>query len=262
MGRAEVPKPQPKVQPTPSDASSPQAGDGQGKRQGPNQGQRQTRGQGQAQGQRQTNGQGRQDRGGKRSTRPGRPEQPRPERPEELKGENFARVVEHDKSSGVVTAFTEKALKLCRLKIKSSALLANNHRLYIGTDSAQRAEVTAILGMAHLDKMSNMAMQNLPSAIQAFIQEHAQYFVEEFYNKAGPMSLKQHSYELLPDIGPVKARNMVKAREQVGMFASMDELDNLAKINGAELLAQRFVEEIKDKSIEPRLIDLLLPVTT
>ena len=75
-----------------------------------------------------------------------------------------------------------------------------------------------------------------------------QYFVDEFYNKAGPMSRKQHSYELLPDVGPVKARNMVKARDQVGVFASMDELNALAKIKGAELLAQRFVEEMEEES--------------
>jgi len=54
---------------------------------------------------------------------------------------------------------------------------------------------------------------------------------------------------------------MVKAREGVGVFASMDELNSLAKIKGAELLAQRFVEEINDPALQPRLIELLLPVT-
>jgi len=53
---------------------------------------------------------------------------------------------------------------------------------------------------------------------------------------------------------------MVKARDQVGVFASMDELNSLAKIKGAELLAQRFVEEMEDKTLVPRLIELLLPV--
>ena len=115
--------------------------------------------------------------------------------------------------------------------------------------------------MAHFDKMSNMARQDMPSLVQMFVEEHGQYFVDEFYNKAGPMSLKQHSYELLPDVGPVKARNMVKARDGVGVFASMDELNAQCSINGAELLARRFVQEIEDKALVPRLIDLLLPVT-
>jgi putative nucleotide binding protein len=240
MGRSEVPKPAPKPDPSSTANAAQRRGGRDGQRNNRNSPPNQRGGRGGAQGRR---------------------DQTRRERPEELKGENWARVVEHDMKDGVVTAITEKGLKCCRLKVKGNDLLTLNHRLYIGTDTSRRVEVTAILGMAHLDKMSNMARQDLPVAIQRFVEEHAQYFVDEFYNKAGPMSLKQHSYELLPDVGPVKARNMVKAREQVGVFASMDELNALAKINGAELLAQRFVEEIEDRNVNPRLIDLLLPVT-
>jgi putative nucleotide binding protein len=239
MGRSEVPKPAPR--PDPSTASK------TARRQGGQAGPR-------------NNQNGRPNQRGGRGPAQGRREQPRRERPEELKGEEWARVIEHDVKSGVVTAFTEKGLKYCRLSVKSNELLVINHRLYIGTDNSQRGEVKSILGMAHLDKMSNMARQDLPVAVQRFVEEHGQYFVDEFYNKAGPMSLKQHSYELLPDVGPVKARNMVKAREQVGMFASMDELNSLAKINGAELLALRFVEELEDRTLAPRLTELLFPV--
>jgi hypothetical protein len=34
----------------------------------------------------------------------------------------------------------------------------------------------------------------------------------------------------------------------------------LAKINGAELLALRFVEELEDRTLAPRLTELLFPV--
>ena len=250
-GRAEVPKPKPKPDPNqPRQNRNRSGGAAQGGR-----GRQQGGGGGRQQG-----GQGRQQ-GGRGRQQSGRRDQPRRERPEQLKGENWARVFEHDAATGVVTALTEKGMKCCRLKVKSSDVLPLNHRLYIGTDAQRRKEVTAILGMAQFDKMSNMAKKDLPLAVELFVTEHAQYFVDEFYNKAGPISLKQHSYELLPDVGPVKARNMVKAREGVGVFASMDELNNLAKIKGAELLAQRFVEEINDPSLEPRLIEFLLPVT-
>ena len=232
-GRQEVPKPQPK--PDPSQQRS------QGGQRGGRGGQRRQGGRGQG-----NRGQGRQN-------------QPRPE-PEALKDESWARVLEHDIKGGVATVMAEKSLAFCRVKVKGSDLRPINQRIYIGKDRSKRTDIIGILGMAHLDKMSNMAKQDLPSLVQMFVEEHAQYFVDEFYNKAGPMSLKQHSYELLPDVGPVKARNMVKARDQVGVFASMDELNALAKIKGAELLAQRFVEEMEDKALVPRLIALLLPV--
>jgi putative nucleotide binding protein len=240
MGRAEVPKPKPKPDPNQPRQNNNRSGSGGDRRQG---------GRGRQQG-----GRGRQQGGPRR-------DQPRRERPEQLKGESWARVFEHDVTTGVATAFSEKGMKCCRLKVKGGEMLSLNHRLYIGTDNARRREVVAILGMAHFDKMSNMAQKDLPVVVEQFVAEHAQYFVDEFYNKAGPISLKQHSYELLPDVGPVKARNMVKAREGVGVFASMDELNSLAKIKGAELLALRFVEEMNDPAQQPRLIDLLLPVT-
>ena len=240
-GREEVPKPQAKPDPS----QERRRGGGQQRRQGGGQQRRQGGGQ----------------RGGRQSGRgQGRRDQPRPE-PEALKNETWARILEHDAGSGIATAMAEKSLAFCRIKIKGDEVMPTNQRIYIGKDASKRTNVAAILGMAHLDKMSNMARQDLPTLVQMFIEEHAQYFVDEFYNKAGPMSLKQHSYELLPDVGPVKARNMVKAREQVGVFASMDELNALAKVKGAELLAQRFVEEIEDKTLMPRLTELLLPVS-
>ena len=231
-GRPEVPKPEPKPDPS---QQRPRGGQRDGKRGGHRGGPRRQNNRGQ---------QGRQQR---------------PE-PEALKNETWARILEHDSKSSVATAMAEKSLALCRIKTKGSEALVLNQRLYIGKDQSKRTEVASILGMAHFDKMSNMARQDLPSLVQMFVEEHAQYFVDEFYNKAGPMSLKQHSYELLPDVGPVKARNMVKARDQVGVFASMDELNALAKIKGAELLAQRFIEEMEDKTLVPRLTQLLLPV--
>lgn len=234
MGRTEVPKPKPKPDPTQQKRGDRAQKGGRG-RQG-----------------------GRNDRRGGRPQ--GRREQTRRPRPEALKGVDWGRVLEHDAKTGVAVAMAEDSLAFCRFKVKGSATLTINQRVYIGTDTTSRDVVGDILGMAHLDKMSNMARQSVPTLVQLYVEEHAQYFVDEFYNKAGPMSLKQHSYELLPDVGPVKARNMVKARDQVGVFASMDELNALAKVKGAELLAQRFVEEIEDKTLVPRLIELLLPV--
>lgn len=241
-GRQEVPKPQAKPDPSQQRSGGQRGGGGQrqgGRPGGRNQG-----------------GRGRGAPGGRGQ---GRRDQPRPE-PEAVKDESWARVLEHDAKGGVATVMAEKTLVFCRVKVKGSDMMTVNQRIYIGKDRSKREAISAIIGMAHLDKMSNMAKQDMPALVQMFVEEHGQYFVDEFYNKAGPMSLKQHSYELLPDVGPVKARNMVKARDQVGVFASMDELNALAKIKGAELLAQRFVEEMEDKSLVPRLTELLLPV--
>jgi len=241
-GRKEVPKPKP-------EPSRPEGRQQQGNR---SSGQRTGRSQGGRQGG---------DRRGGRNQQGGRPRQAKPERPKALTGEDWARVIEHDTKEDVVTAMSEKTLGFCRLKVKSGGeLLIPSQRLYIGLDSGQRKEVVSILGMARRDRMSNMAKMDMPLVVQMFVEEHAQYFVDEFYNKAGPISLKVHGFELLPDVGKKKASQMVEARNAVGVFASVEELNTACNIDAAELLARRFVSELEDPAMAPRLTELLLPV--
>ena len=240
-GRKEVPKPKPE----PSRSEGRQQGNRSG-------GQRSGRNQGGRQGG---------DRRGGRHQQGGRPRPAKPERPKALIGEDWARVIEHDTKEDVVTAMSEKTLGFCRLKVKSGGdLLIPSQRLYICLDSAQRKEVVSILGMARRDRMSNMAKMDLPLVVQMFVEEHASYFVDEFYNKAGPISLKVHGFELLPDVGKKKAGQMVAARNSVGVFASLEELNTSCNIDAAELLARRFVQELEDPAMAPRLTELLLPV--
>ena len=178
-----------------------------------------------------------------------------------MKDENWGRVIEHDIKSGVATLMAEKTMKFCRVKVKEADLMQVNQRVYIGKDRSKRESISSIIGMAHLDKMSNMAKQDMETVVEMFVQEHAQFFVEEFFNKAGYISMQKHAFILLPNVNKKTAQKMVEIRNQVGVFASMAEFDSLTKKSGVDLLTGRFLKEIQDPSIEPRLIDLLLPVT-
>ena len=73
------------------------------------------------------------------------------------------------------------------------------------------------------------------------------------------MSLKQHAFELLSGVGNKKAMQMVEARGSTG-FESLNALNESCNIDAGELLAKRFLAEIEDRNIQPRLLDLLLPV--
>jgi len=246
-GRQEVPKPQPK--PDPSQQRQQGGRGGQGGRGQGRQGGQQRRQGGRGQGGRSPGGRGQ-----------GRRDQTRPE-PEAMKDENWARVIEHDVKDGVATVMAEKTMMFCRVKVKTTDLMSVNQRIYIGKDRSKRESISSIIGMAHLDRMSNMAKQDIETVVQMFIEEHSQFFVEEFYNKAGYITMKKHAFILLPNVNTKTAQKMVETRNQVGVFASMAEFDSLTKKSGVELLTGRFLQEIEDPSIEPRLIDLLLPVT-
>jgi predicted nucleic acid-binding OB-fold protein len=65
---------------------------------------------------------------------------------------------------------------------------------------------------------------------------------------------------LLTGVGPKKAEEMVDARRSSGGFATFEALDEACGLDGAAALAHRFAEEILDRNLQPRLVEMLLPV--
>ena len=78
-----------------------------------------------------------------------------------------------------------------------------------------------------------------------------------FYNSAGPMSLKFHSFQLLPGVGNSKAMQMVKNRGGNG-WSTFEQVDESCGIESARLLAERYVKEMEDTAQTPSLLDILV----
>ena len=185
--------------------------------------------------------------------------QQRPKRPTPLDDEVWARVIENDAKTNVIVALGESKMMLGRYASVNAAT-AVGERIYVGVDSSKRTDVGEILGMAKIDRLSNSASNDLPLVAQVFIEENQNHFIKSFFNIAGPLSLKQHAFELLPGIGKKKALQMVEIRGSSG-FTSIEQLNEACSIDAAELLAKRLVAEIKDRNLQPRLSELLLPVS-
>jgi predicted nucleic acid-binding OB-fold protein len=189
-----------------------------------------------------------------------RDQKPRTAKPTPLDDEVWARVIEHDVSNNVVIVIGESKMLMGRFKPKSpSDALIPGQRVYIGIDKEKRTELSEMIGMARLDRLSTSATKDLPLAIQSFITDNENYFLKSFFNPAGYLSLKQHAYELLQGIGNKKASQMVEQRGSSG-FSSVQNLNESCSIDANELLAKRFLSEIQDRNLQPRLTDLLLPV--
>ncbi|DAC52939.1 MAG TPA: DUF655 domain-containing protein [Candidatus Poseidoniaceae archaeon] len=185
--------------------------------------------------------------------------QQKPRRPTPLDDEVWARVIENDSKTNVIVALGESKMMLGRYAGKNPAT-AVGERIYVGVDSNKRTEIGDILGMAKMDRLSGSAISDLPLVTQMFVEENQAHFIKAFFNIAGPLSLKQHAFELLPGIGKKKALQMVEIRGSSG-FSSLEQLNESCAIDAAELLAKRFVAEIEDKNLQPRLSELLLPVS-
>ena len=182
----------------------------------------------------------------------------RNEKPDPLLKVEWCRVIEHPEAGGVIVVVTEPALHVIRLRPKAnSGLQAVGARIFMGIDHSKREVVQDILGFARIRDLSNGASIELPIVIQQIIEDSPDAFVQQFFNRAGNLSLKMHAFELLSGVGSKKALEMVASRGRVG-WESFAQLNEDCGINAPELLAKRFVSEIEDRSLEPRLIDLLL----
>ena len=180
------------------------------------------------------------------------------DRPDPLLKVEWCRVIDHPEVDAAIVVVTEPALHVIRLRPKSSAELQMvGNRIYMGIDHAQREVVQDVLGFARIRDLSNAASQELPIVIQQIIEDSPDIFIQQFFNRAGNLSLKMHAFELLPGVGNKKAMDMVASRGRVG-WENFTQLNEDCNINGAELLARRFVSEIEDRGLEPRLLDLLL----
>ena len=174
--------------------------------------------------------------------------------------EDWARVIDHDQTRNEVIAVSESKMLLCRLKPKAGiAPLLTTARVYIGTDSNLREHIDQVLGMTNIGRVANHVKADLPLVIQIFIEENEKHFITAFFNVAGNMSLKQHAFELLSGVGNKKAMQMVEARGSSG-FESLSALNEACNIDAGELLAKRFLADLDDREMQPRLLDLLLPV--
>ena len=180
------------------------------------------------------------------------------DRPAPLLKVEWCRVIDHPETDAAIVVVTEPALHVIRLRPKpDSAIQMVGDRIYMGIDHTQRDVVQDVLGFARIRDLSNAASIELPIVIQQIIEESPDVFIQQFFNRAGNLSLKMHAFELLPGVGNKKAMEMVASRGRVG-WENFAQLNEDCNINAAELLAKRFVSEIEDRGLQPRLLDLLL----
>ena len=201
----------------------------------------------------------RKDGGRRRQQRPRAPQGLPKDHP--LRASTWARVVEHDLGENVLVIVTEHDGTLGRVAtVEGAEFQTVGERVYIGDDRSKRTVVERLLGVAKLERLSAAAQEQLPLAMAELVKANAAYFLKGFYNVAGPINRNYHAFQLLNGVGPKKAEEMVEARRSSGGFASFETLDDACGLDGASALAHRFAEEILDRNLQPRLVEMLLPV--
>jgi len=149
-----------------------------------------------------------------------------------------------------IQCITEPSLHIVRSRISEGVSVS------VGDSIEIPSEDIGHLSEVRLKDLTGSSQQELVGALSASIILNPETHLN-YYNSAGPMSLKFHSFQLLPGIGNSKAIQMVQLRGMAG-WETFEQIDKDCGIESVTLLAERYVKEMEDVAQTPRLLDLLV----
>ncbi len=137
---------------------------------------------------------------------------------------------------------------LLELVPRDGVALSLGQEVYIGPE--ERKEVKFIKGRLEYNKLTNTAQQELTRVVDTVVRENEKKYVE-FFNKAGPISIRKHSLELLPSIGKKHATNIIEERDSKPFesFADISERVNLMP-DPVRVVTERVIEELMGSDIK------------
>jgi putative nucleotide binding protein len=118
-------------------------------------------------------------------------------------------------------------------------------RLYIGNE--KRDEVKYIRGRIKYNELTSFARSELEGIISEFVTKEEKRFVD-FFNKAGPVTTRLHTLELLPGIGKKHLWDIITQRKKKP-FESFKELQERISMlpNPKRMIVRRIIDELEEK---------------
>jgi len=102
------------------------------------------------------------------------------------------------KAEPVAQGIGEKFLNLLEVAVKDGVTMKANDRIYVGDD--KREQVKYIRGRIGYEDLTNYAKNMVTEIVRDLVNKDEKRFIN-FFNKAGPVTTRLHSLELLPGIG-------------------------------------------------------------
>lgn len=137
-----------------------------------------------------------------------------------------------------------KYLNLLEVVLKPEAAAKAGELIYIGEGKWDK--VRLIRGRIRYDDLTGFAKQELEFAIDKIIEENEKRFID-FFNRAGPLTTRLHSLELLQGIGKKHMWDILKARRQKP-FESFDDLKKRVEMlpEPKKMVKRRIIDELQD----------------
>ena len=139
----------------------------------------------------------------------------------------------------------EKFFTLLEVVAKKDVAMSAGERLYIGKDIADRDKVERIKNRIDYPQLSTSARNELKNVIRKLVESRESEFVD-FFNRCGPITIRQHQLELIPGIGKKHLAEILEEREKKPFESFADFSSRIPHIqNPAEIIAERIVEELQ-----------------
>jgi putative nucleotide binding protein len=149
--------------------------------------------------------------------------------------------------SPVAFAVAVDDFALHELRLVDDAAVSIDDRIDLDDDAIE--EVNEI----DYEELSSGAQSELEYVAAEVVERDAERFLE-FYEEAGPVTLRRHQLDLLPGVGETIRDGVLDARKRGGFdsFADLEErVDGLHDPEGT--IVERILEEIRDEDVKYHL---------
>jgi putative nucleotide binding protein len=149
------------------------------------------------------------------------------------------------KAEPIAQIIGENFLSLLEVVIKDGYTVKPGDRLYIG--EGKREEVKYIKGRIRFDELTSFAKSELENVLKMLVEKNEKRFVD-FFNKAGPITTRLHSLELLPGIGKRHMWAIIDERKKKE-FESFDDIKQRIEMlpDPKKMVIKRIIDELEDK---------------
>ncbi len=148
------------------------------------------------------------------------------------------------KDDEIAQALGTTGFTLLELVPKQGVILKAGDKVYIG--EGKRDEVQYIKRAINPEKLSGGAKSELEFTLMDIIDDRAEEFIN-FFNNAGPITIRKHSLELIPGIGKKHLGELLEERDN-GPFKDFNDLKTRCPFisDPQKALADRIMKEMDD----------------
>ncbi|MFQ5711026.1 MAG: DUF655 domain-containing protein [Candidatus Geothermarchaeales archaeon] len=160
----------------------------------------------------------------------------------------------HRKLKGKITQLLgERYFILLEGLMKEEAEVGSLERVYVGT--GPRDKISTILRRIGLRDLTPIAKAEIENAIKKSVELNQERWVE-FFNRAGPITKRLHSLELLPGVGKKTMWEVIQKRERA-LFTSFRDIQERVGMDPVKAIVKRVLEELEGGEKYPLFADVM-----